>query len=147
MKLGVLSGRESINTRYFNRYSESHRTIAVLIKYSLPLLLLLLSCSVVSDSVRPHRQQPTRLLCPWDSLGKNTRVGCHFLLQCIHCMLSHFSCVQLCAILWTAAHQAPPSTGFSRQEYWSRLPFPSPLFSPNHSVNKNNCLISKDHRK
>ena len=39
--------------------------------------------SVVSDSVRPHRRQPTRLPCPWDSLGKNTRVGCHFLLQCM----------------------------------------------------------------
>ena len=38
--------------------------------------------SVVSDSVRPHRQQPTRLPCPWDSPGKNTGVGCHFLLQC-----------------------------------------------------------------
>ena len=36
--------------------------------------------SVVSDSVQPHRRQPTRLLCPWDSPGKNTRVGCHFLL-------------------------------------------------------------------
>ena len=44
------------------------------------LLLLLLSHSVVSDSVRPHRQQPTRLLCPWDSPDKNTGVGCHFLL-------------------------------------------------------------------
>ncbi|KAB0380060.1 hypothetical protein FD755_007844, partial [Muntiacus reevesi] len=39
--------------------------------------------SVVSDSVRPHRRQPTRLPCPWDSPGKNTGVGCHFLLQCI----------------------------------------------------------------
>ena len=39
--------------------------------------------SVVSDSVRPHRRQPTRLPCPWDSPGKNTRVGCHFLLQCM----------------------------------------------------------------
>ena len=38
--------------------------------------------SVVSDSVRPHRRQPTRLLRPWDSPGKNTGVGCHFLLQC-----------------------------------------------------------------
>ena len=38
----------------------------------------------MSDSVRPHRWQPTRLPCPWDSPGKNTRVGCHFLLQC-HC--------------------------------------------------------------
>ena len=37
--------------------------------------------SVVSDSVRPHRRQPTRLPRPWDSPGKNTGVGCHFLLQ------------------------------------------------------------------
>ena len=39
--------------------------------------------SVVSDSVRPHRWQPTRLPCPLDSPGKNTGVGCHFLLQCM----------------------------------------------------------------
>uniref|UniRef100_A0A8C0AC82 RNA-directed DNA polymerase n=1 Tax=Bos mutus grunniens TaxID=30521 RepID=A0A8C0AC82_BOSMU len=39
--------------------------------------------SVVSDSVRPHRQQPTRLPHPWDSPGKNTGVSCHFLLQCM----------------------------------------------------------------
>ena len=37
--------------------------------------------SVMSDSVPPHRWQPTRLLCPWDSLRKSTGVGCHFLLQ------------------------------------------------------------------
>ena len=35
------------------------------------------------DSVRPHRQQPTRLPRPWDSPGKNTGVGCHCLLQCM----------------------------------------------------------------
>ena len=35
--------------------------------------------------------------------------------------------VRLCATPWTAAHQAPPSMGFSRQEYWSGLPLPSPL--------------------
>ena len=35
----------------------------------------------MSDSVRPHRWEPTRLLCPWDSSGKNTGVGCHLLLQ------------------------------------------------------------------
>ena len=39
--------------------------------------------SVVSGSVRPHRRQSTRLLRPWDSPGKNTGVGCHFLLQCM----------------------------------------------------------------
>ena len=39
--------------------------------------------SVVSDSVQPHSRHPTRLPCPWDSPGKNTGVGCHFLLQCM----------------------------------------------------------------
>ena len=39
--------------------------------------------SVVFDSVRPHRRQFTRLPNPWDSQGKNTGVGCHFLLQCM----------------------------------------------------------------
>ena len=38
-------------------------------------------CSVVSDSLWPHGLYPTRFLCPWDSPGKNTRVGCHFPLQ------------------------------------------------------------------
>ena len=37
----------------------------------------------MSNSVQPHRLPPTRLLCPWDSPGKNTGVGCHFLLQCM----------------------------------------------------------------
>ena len=37
----------------------------------------------MSNSVEPHRQEPTRLPCPWDSSGKNTGVGCHFLLQCM----------------------------------------------------------------
>ena len=41
-------------------------------------------------------------------------------------MLSSFSHVQLFATPWTVAHQAPLSMGFSRQEYWSELPFPSP---------------------
>ena len=43
-----------------------------------------ISCSVVSDSLRPHGLYPTRLLCQWDSPGKNTGVGCHFLLQWIN---------------------------------------------------------------
>ena len=41
-------------------------------------------------------------------------------------LLGRFSCVRLCAALWTVAHQAPRSMGFSRQEYWSGLPFSSP---------------------
>ena len=42
-------------------------------------------------------------------------------------LLSHFSRVRLCATPWTAAHQAPLSLGFSRQEHWNGLPFPSPV--------------------
>ena len=44
-------------------------------------LLLLFSCYVMSDSLRPHELQPTRLLCLWDYSSKTTGVGCHFLLQ------------------------------------------------------------------
>ena len=125
----------------------------------------------MSNSVRPHRWQPTRLSRPWDSPGKNTGVGCHFLLQCMKvksesedaqsCLTLHdpmdcslpgssthgifqancpsqFSSVQLLsrvrpsATPWTAAFQAPPSMGFSRQEYWSGVPLPSP--NPNASL-------------
>ena len=188
----------------------------------------------MSDSVRPQRGQPTRLPRPWDSPGKNTGVGCHFLLQCmkvksesevsqscptlsdpmdcslpgssVHgifqarvlewgaiafsiedatlvkrqsgwsdlytkpllywliefsqslkikkeestkimnfqlyqlstqcqlkftstpsCCCCRFSCIRLCATPETAAYQAPLSLGFSRQEHWSGLPFPSPM--------------------
>ena len=80
----------------------------------------------MSESVRPHRQQPTRLPHPWDSPGKNTRVGCHFPLQCMEVKVKSLSRVRSSATPWTAAHQAPPSMGFSRQEYWSRVPLPSP---------------------
>ena len=59
------------------------------------LLLLLQVASVMSDSVRAHRRQPTRLLRSWDSPGKNTGVGCHFLLQCIK-VKSESEVVQSC---------------------------------------------------
>ena len=45
-----------------------------------------------------------------------------------YAMLSNFRRVRLCATLEMAAHQAPPSLGFSRQEHWSGLPFPSPMY-------------------
>ena len=50
------------------------------------------------------------------------------------CMLSRFSPVQLFATPWTVAHQAPLSMGFSRQEYWSELPFPPPRDLPNPGI-------------
>ena len=48
--------------------------------------------------MRPHRRQPSRLLCPWDSPGKNTGVGCHFLLQCMK-VKSESEVAQLCPTL------------------------------------------------
>ena len=51
----------------------------------------------------------------------------HVLESVLLLLLSRFSRVQLCATPLTAAHQAPPSLGFSRQEHWSGLPFPSPM--------------------
>ena len=52
----------------------------------------------MSDSVRPHRRQPTRLPRPWDSPGKNTGVGCHFLLQCMKVKIES-EVAQLCLTL------------------------------------------------
>ena len=52
----------------------------------------------MSDSVRPHRWQPTRMPCPWDSPGKNTGVGCHFFLQCMK-VKSESEVAQLCLTL------------------------------------------------
>ena len=60
---------------------------------------------------------------PWDSPGKNIGVGCHFLLQCMK--VKSLSRVRLSETPWTAAYQAPPSMGFSRQVYWSGVPLPS----------------------
>ena len=62
----------------------------------------------MSNSVRPPRQQPTRLPCPWDSPGKNTGVGCHFLLQCMKV-------------------KSEREVAQYRQEYWSGVPSPSPV--------------------
>ena len=83
----------------------------------------------MSDSVRPHRQQPTRLPHPWDSLGKNTGVGCHILLQCMK-VKSESEVTQLCLTLSDPMEYSLPGSsvhGFSRQEYWSGVPLPSPI--------------------
>ena len=75
------------------------------------LLLLLLSRSVVSDSVRPHRRQPTKLPHPWDSPGKNTRVGCHFLLQCVK-VKSESEAAQSCPTLSDPMDYSLPGSSF-----------------------------------
>ena len=87
----------------------------------------MLSCSVMSDSLWPHRLLPTRLLCRWNSPGKNTGVSSHFLLQGIlptqgsNPGLSH--CQQ---ILYHLSHQGSPrildwvTCPFSRWASWPR---------------------------
>jgi len=84
--------------------------------------------SVVSDSVRPHRRQPTRLPVPgilqartleWVAISFSKAWKWKVKVK----SLSH---VRLLVTPWTATYQAPPSMGFSRQEYWSGVPSPSP---------------------
>ena len=100
----------------------------------------------MSNSVRPHRWQPTGLPCPWDSPGKNTGVGCHFLLQCVK-VKSESEVAQSCltlsdpmdcslpgstvheifqarvlewgAIAWSSESQTPRTQGFS--SLWNSL--------------------------
>ena len=103
----------------------------ILFKFIFNIINILLCCvccccwvaSVLSDSVT-HRRQPTSLPCPWDSPGKNSGVGCHFLHQCMKVKreIKSLRRVQLVATPWAAACQAPPSMGFSRQESWSGVP-------------------------
>ena len=83
------------------------------------------SCSGLCN---PIDGSPTRLPHPWDSPGKNTGVGCHFLLQCMKVKRESevAQSYPTLATPWTAAYQAPPSMGFSGQEYWSGVPLPSP---------------------
>jgi len=73
-------------------------TISFPMLWKFSTMLLLLSHFSVSNSVRPHRRQPTRLSHPWDSPGKNTGVGCHFLLQCMK-VKSESEVAQLCPTL------------------------------------------------
>ena len=82
--------------------------------HSLPFTPKALSVQRCSQRKRAHQD------CPSDS-GKIPHGDTLLLL------LSHFSHVRLCATPQTAAHQAPQSLGFSRQEHWSGLPFPSPM--------------------
>ena len=65
--------------------------------------------SVMSDSVRLHRWQPTRLPHPWDSPGKNTGVGCHFLLQCMK-VKSESEVSQSCLTLSNPMDCSPPGS-------------------------------------
>ena len=72
------------------------------------LSMLLLLLSHVSDSVRPHRHQPTTLPRPWDSPGENTGVGCHF-LQCMK-VKSESEAAQSCPALSDRMDCSPPGS-------------------------------------
>ena len=63
----------------------------------------------MSNSMRPHGQQPTRLRHPWDSPGKNIGVGCHFLLQCMK-VKSESEVAQSCLTLHDPVHSSPPGS-------------------------------------
>ena len=65
----------------------------------------------MSDSVRPHRRQPTRLPCPWYSTVKNTGVGCHVLLQCMK-VKSESEVTQLCPTLSDPMDCSLPGSSF-----------------------------------
>ena len=73
------------------------------------LLLLLLSRFSCVRLLRPHRRQPTRLLRPWDSPGKNTGVGCHFLLQLMK-VKSQSEVAQSCPTLCDPMDCSPPAS-------------------------------------
>ena len=83
------------------------------------------AASVVSDPVRPHRQQPTRLLRPWNSPGKNTGVGCHFLLQCMKVKSESESRSVMPDS--QRPHGLQPARLLRPWEYWSGVPLPSPI--------------------
>ena len=76
-------------------------------------------CSVMSSSLRPHGLYPARLLCPWDFPGKNTGVGCHFLLQGI--FLTQGSNLSL--LHWQADSLMPSCQGPSLYSYNSKTSF------------------------
>ena len=79
----------------------------------------------VHNSIIQNSQMWKQPKCPSTDEWIKKMLYTHTLLLLL--LLSHFSHVRLCATPETEAYQAPPSLGFSRQEHWSRLPFPSPM--------------------
>ena len=74
----------------------------------------------MSDSVRPCRRQPTRLPWPWDSPGKNTGVGCHFLLQCMK-VKSESEAAQSCLILSDSMDCSLPGSSSAHWIFQARV--------------------------
>ena len=87
------------------------------------------SCSVVSDSVRPHRGQTTRLLHPWDFPGKSTGVGCHCLLRLNVYSLTIWRDENGILLLWSFAPKSITSVYLYRYGRLSRLNSHKSLFT------------------
>ena len=88
----------------------------------------------VSDSVRPHRRQPTRFCHPWDSLGENTGVGSHFLLQCMK-MKSESEVAQSCPTLRDSMDWSLPGSSVhgicqARVLEWDAIAFSNSKIAP-----------------
>ena len=92
--------------QFVSQENRSKYTILLLVTF--PRLCCYVT-SVVSESVRPHRRQPTRLPHPWDSPGKNTGVGCHFLPQCMK-VKSESEVSQSCTTLRDPMDCSPPDS-------------------------------------
>ena len=90
----------------------------------------------MSDSVRPHKWQPARLLCPWDSPGKNTGVGCHFLLQCMK-VKSESEVTQSCPTLSDPVDCSLPGSSVhgifqARELEWGAIAFSAASVEDHH---------------
>ena len=85
---------------------ESARTLSVAAAAAAAAAAKLLQ---LCPTVQPHRQQPTRLPCPWDSPGKNTGSGCHFLLQCMKVKREN-EVAQSCPTLRNPMDCSPPGS-------------------------------------
>ena len=93
-----------------------------------PRSLGLIECRTPLPWPSPARSRPSLEQVNWVTVP-HSKQRSSFLVR--SCVLSHFSRVQLFVTLWTVAYQAPRSMEFSRQEYWSGLPFPAPIQGPN----------------
>ena len=101
--------------------------------------------SVVSDSVRPHRGQPTRLPRSWDSPGKNTGVGCHFLLQCMKTKSESevaLSCPTLCDPMDCSLPGSSVHGIFQARvlDWGAAKQQPTPVFLPGKSHGRRNLV-------
>ena len=103
--------------QFLNGVSSHHKTCNLISRVRQVYIQVYTCCcgcccwvtAVVSDSVWPHRRQPTRLPRPWASPGKNTGVGCHFLLQCMK-VKSESEVAQLCLTCRDPMDCSPPGS-------------------------------------